>query len=355
VRFFLPCRPVLSNDIYRYLWEGRVSLSGENPFSHAPEDPALANLRDNNYENINHKDLEAIYPPLAQGVFAVGAALKPSITVQKIIFVLLDLMLLVLLVLLLAARKIDPARCVMYAWNPLVVIEFAHSGHLDSLGMLFLFLGILLMEKGRCGRGIAALSLSFLSKYSSGVLAPYFLFKKRYSKWLALSVLVVLAGYLPFAGAAGKLISSLKIYALQWEFNSASFTLLRITGLDTMLIRRVLFLLLAAFSLFQGYKSRDFLRYSYLVIGCALLLSPTVYPWYVCWIVPFLCFYPNRAWIIFTGLVTASYSVVSFYYNTHFWVLDEKVLLIEYIPFYFLMLFGLTAGKGRLAAGTKKS
>jgi hypothetical protein len=343
----VPATPVLSNDIYRYLWEGRVGLAGMNPFSHPPDDPALEALRDGNYENINHRDLAAIYPPLAQSVFMAGAAIAPRLTMQKILFVIFDLASVLIIALILAARGRDPAASVVYAWNPLVVVEFAHSGHLDSLGIFLLLSGILFLERRRHFAGALMVVLSFLAKYFTGILAPFFLLRKRFVKWIPLYVLLAAAAYLPFADAGTKLFGSLKLYASQWEFNSLVFTLLRITGLDSVAARRLLLVLLLAFSFHQAHRRSDFLRYSYLVIGCALLLSPTVYPWYVCWIVPFLCFYPNRAWILFTFLVVASYTVHYVYRTTNFWFLDERILLMEYVPFYFLLIYGMLEGLRR--------
>ena len=65
--------PALSDDINRYLWEGRMVLSGINPYAHAPSDPALAALRDARWELINNPDIPAAYPPAVQYALAVGA------------------------------------------------------------------------------------------------------------------------------------------------------------------------------------------------------------------------------------------------------------------------------------------
>jgi hypothetical protein len=104
-------------------------------------------------------------------------------------------------------------------------------------------------------------------------------------------------------------------------------------------VRGLLFLVLVVFAVVHGRRQKDILRYTYLVIGFAIVLSPTVYPWYVSWMVPLLCFFPNPAWILFTCLVFASYWVLPLYKQANLWILDEKVLLLEYVPFYFLLIF----------------
>ena len=98
--------------------------------------------------------------------------------------------------------------------------------------------------------------------------------------------------------------------------------------------------MVAAFALFQGYRQDDLVRCSYLVVACGLLLTPTLYPWYLCWIVPFLCFYPNRAWLYLTGAVGASYWVWVEYNATGNWDPGMSVLVIEYAPFFALLAWG---------------
>ncbi len=81
--FFAP--PTLSDDIYRYLWDGRVQMAGINPYNYPPNDANLAHLKTEDWEGINHKHIRTIYPPLAQTIFAVGAFVYPTINAQKFI------------------------------------------------------------------------------------------------------------------------------------------------------------------------------------------------------------------------------------------------------------------------------
>jgi alpha-1,6-mannosyltransferase len=329
--------PTLSNDIYRYLWEGRVIGAGFNPFSHAPDAPELEFLRDENFDAINHKHLQAIYPPAAQAAFVVGAFAHNGILSQKIIFALFDLATMVLLLLWLRARKRRPVLCAIYGWSPLVGLEFAHAGHMDSLGIFFLVLAALFFEKRRDVVGIVALALSFLAKYLSLVLVPFFICKRRYSAKLWIFAAVAVAGFLPFLGASTKLFSSLGVYGRHWNFNSVLFTGLEGLSISPDLIRATILLITALFAIYQGYRQTDFSRFAFLVIGCALLLSPTVYPWYVCWIVPFLCVFASWGWLFFSGAVVISYTVWHVYAQTGTWQVPAWALAIEYVPFFALL------------------
>lgn len=339
--------PSLSNDVYRYLWEGRVIQAGANPFATPPDASELEGLRDANYDHVNHKHLETIYPPLAQAVFYLGAAIKADVKIQKVLFVLFDLATMVVILLLLRWQGRNLNLCAAWGWNPLVIVEFSHSGHMDSLGIFLLMLAVLMLRHDRRAIGVVALALSFLAKYLSVVLIPFLAFKKRYVVWLPLFVAVVVAGYLPFAGASDKLVSSLRLYGTHWEFNSLVFAVARAFFDDTFAIRVALAAILALFSLYQGYRRKDIMRYSYYVIGCALLLSPTVYPWYLCWIVPFLCFHSSRAWLYLSGAVVLSYWVWVTYPATGVWGVGWKILLIQYGPFLAILLLEVLRNRTR--------
>ena len=342
-------QPTLSDDLYRYLWDGRVLHAGINPFQYPPDHPNLEFLRDTNYAGINHKQLNTIYPPLAQFMFWTVAGIAPDPFTLKLVVVLFDLGTLGMVCLLLLQRNKNPAMCVVYAWNPLVMVEYAHSGHMDSLAMFFLVLGAWLVVRGHPGLGISSLAYSGLSKYFSAVLIPYFLFNKRYWAWIGLYPAILTLGYMAFIGSPSGLVSSLYVYATQWEFNSMSYVVLSALIGDQKLVRGLLFAAWVGFSCYQGYRQPDLLRYIYIVIGFMLLLTPTLHPWYVCWIVPFLCVFPNRAWIAFTGLAPISYWVWVHYAATGVWSLESETLLLEYVPFYGLLMFETFWNRRRLA------
>lgn len=335
----VPTEPAMSTDIYRYLWEGRMIVHGFNPFAQPPDSPELAFLIDENYDGVSHKHMVTIYPPVSQAVFALAAWIRPDVRMQKALFVLFDLGTILLLVSFLKLRGIDPFACVIYAWNPLVIFETGHSGHLDPIGIFFLVLGLWLIARGRRLPGFLAMGVSFLAKYLAAVFVPYFLARKRYAVWAAVTVAVAVAGYLPFASAGSGLLSSFKVYSAEWQFNGLVFKLLKALVGDPRWTRWILTAILGAVVLRQSIKQDDVLRFAFVVVGTGLLLAPTLYPWYVMWIVPFLCFRPNRAWIIFTGLVFVSYWVWEIVSIEGKWELPWYLYVVEYAPFYGLLLF----------------
>jgi hypothetical protein len=343
----LGASPSLSDDAYRYVWEGRVLRAGFSPYAHAPDSAALEQLRDANYERINHKNLPTIYPPAAQGAFFIGAWIGSNVAAQKCIFVLFDLATMVVLALYLRARGGNPIQCAVYGWNPLVIVEFAHSGHMDSLAVFFLVAAVFLLQKSRHLAGVAAMALSFLAKYFALALLPFLVFRRRYLPWGALFVGLCVVGYLPFAEAGARVTGSLDVYRRHWHFNSLVFETARRFA-DPAWTRWALVAVLIGVALRQGYLKRDLLRYTYVVVGCALVLSPTVYPWYACWMVPFLCFYASRAWLYLSGAIVLSYTVWPRFIESGEWRVSWAVLLVEYVPFFALLLYdGYRAARER--------
>lgn len=329
----LASAPSLSDDIYRYLWDGRVASAGINPYQYAPEDPHLSLLRDRNYAGINHKNLKTIYPPLAEWVFRIAARISPNILSMKIAFVIFDIATMIVILLLLLELKMNPIYAITYAWNPLVILEFSYSGHLDSLAIFWMALALLFVTRAKSVPGFLSLALSFLAKYFSAITLPYFVLRRSFLKWVALYAGMIVLGYLPFVAAGKNLFESLGVYAASWEFNSGAFTLLRSLISDARILRVGLFCSLILFAFYQARKQEDFLKYSFYVTGFALLLTPTLHPWYLCWIVPFLCFFPSLPWILFTGTIALAYWVWRDYAWSGQWILRPEILWIEYAPF----------------------
>ncbi len=220
-------QPSLSDDIYRYVWDGRVQLAGINPYLHAPEAPDVAQLRDGQYSGINHKDISTIYPPLAQGFFLLVCALHASVLAMKGALVLVELGLVLLLLRILHQRGLDQRRVLLYAWNPLPVIEVAGSGHLDVLAVSLLLLALYWLETGRRLPALATAAAALLAKFLPALALPRcgtrLAGQRRLRWWLPL---LVGLGFLPYAGAGMQLVAGQQAYLLKWRFNDACFSLL---------------------------------------------------------------------------------------------------------------------------------
>lgn len=172
--YLLFTEPLLSTDIYRYVWDGLVQAAGINPYRYVPADEALAFLRDSSvYANINRADYAVtIYPPVAQMFFFLVMRIGASVTVMKLAFVGCEAVTIAMIVLLLRRIGRPAARIVAYAWHPLPLWEIANNGHVDALMVSLMMLGLWLALSGRPLRAGVAVMLGVLTKPFAAVALP---------------------------------------------------------------------------------------------------------------------------------------------------------------------------------------
>src|SRR6201998_1493527 len=171
--------PALSTDIQRYRWDGRVQNAGWNPYALAPNDPRLAYLRDPGWAIMPGPEIPSMYPPLSQLVFRLAARFLRGTVAFKLPFVLADLLALAMLAKWLQSCADGNYRLAIYAWNPLVIVEFTASGHNDSLAIAAMIAALAMIRK-RPGASAVALTAGSLAKLFPLTLLPLAL---RLSGW----------------------------------------------------------------------------------------------------------------------------------------------------------------------------
>ena len=340
----------LSDDIFRYVWDGQVQLAGINPYLYAPSAPEVAHLHEALSQSVNHADISTVYPPLAQIFFRAVCTLNPTPAAMKLALLLCDWGLCLLLAHSLVRRGQDPRRVLLYAWNPLPLIEVAGSGHIDALGILLLFLALHALQLRHLAAAICALTAAFLVKLFPLILMPTFWRRPgdhtlsawldpRPRKALLLFPVLVLVAFLPFANAGTQLIAGLRTYIQHWYFNAAAYSLIHysLSPWDGNAHSHARWLCTASFVLFALYtqiRSRDSYRATFITLGAYVLLSPTMHPWYLLWVLPFLPFFPHPAWLLFSGLIVLAYEVLMDYVHTGVWQEKTWVLWAQYAPLY---------------------
>jgi hypothetical protein len=336
---------VLSSDLYRYVWDGRVQRAGINPYLHPPEAEALATLRDTAiYPHINRPELPTIYPPAAQMLFAMITMVGPdSVRGMKAGIVLFDLVTIGVLVRLLKTHGHDPARVVLYAWSPLVVFEFAGSGHVDALMLPFLLLALQARLGSRPGVAGVLLGLATLIKLYPAVLFPALYCRRGWRFPFAFGAVLGL-GYLPYvAGAGARVLGYLPEYFGPWEDFNGGLRYFLTLALSPMTdsARRIalglcaVVLLLVALWVMCRAPRGQYIRRAYEMISAYLLLVPTTFhPWYVIWLLPCLCFAPAWGWLYLSGAVSLSYLA----YVQEYPAVPLGMHLLEFLPCYALLL-----------------
>jgi len=325
----IPAAPTLSEDVYRYLWDGRLVAHGINPYPHAPSDPALERFHDELLRRLNHAQVPTIYPPAAQLLFGAAALISATPAAWKLFLLALETALVLALYRMLKRRGMPEERLLLYYWNPLVLVESFGSGHVDLAAAAFLVISLALYEGSRHVRAGAAFSLAVLTKYVPALLIPW-LVRRRAWVLLGAAAVTSLALSAPFLGAGEAVTTGLRIYARHWEFNSATWSLLREVVTSDLGIRRILAGAGLIAALLIAWRARSATGAAYACLTSFLLLSPTVFPWYVVPAVALLPLHPDWGMLAFSGLVALSYLPLPAYRETGLWTLPAWILWIEY-------------------------
>lgn len=346
--------PYLSDDIYRYVWDGRVQAAGINPYRYIPADERLQSLRDEQiYPKINRRDYaHTMYPPAAEAIYFLTTRISESVTWMKITIVGFELITVWLLMELLASFGMARQRILIYAWHPLAVWEFAGSGHIDPLAFAFIALALLARKRNwETATGIS-LGLATLAK-----LFPIVLFPALYKRWgwkmpTAL-VATIVVGYLPYLGVGPLgVLGFIPGYAQERGIVSGEqfFMLGLVNRLFGVKLPNAIFLsfagaVLLGFALWFVFKpehdDRCYLKRS-LVLGTAfMVLFAPHFPWYFAWLIPFLCFVPS---IPVFYLTSASFVL---YLTWIYWKEIEvfRIKALIFVPFF--LLVALTIWWGR--------
>ncbi len=287
--------PIYEDDFYRYLWDGYRFATTGSPYGPAPEtffvDPAVPAAMQSVLSGINYPELPTIYAPVTQAIFLLGYWLQPgSVTVLQAILIGLDLAMVALLLRLAPTRNV-----LLYAWCPLVIKEIAFTAHPDGAGASLLLAAVVLSRDRRWQVAAVALGLAAGAKAFGLVLAPLVLAGARLRHWLLFAATVA-AVYAPFAFRSGSELTSLQVFAQEWEFNSWLFGLLKI-ALPPVEARLALGLAFAAFWAWYHVKTfrspaRTVPRGDW-IFGGLLAASPVINPWYLLWLLPFAAVYPT--------------------------------------------------------------
>jgi alpha-1,6-mannosyltransferase len=346
----------LSDDALRYLWDGQVALAGFNPYALPPSDPALAPLREDLgglWRRLPHTEVPTVYPPLAIGAFSIASRLPLPIVAWKMLATAADLGTCLLLLRLARRRGIPAGRTAWYAWSPLVALEVAGMGHVDALGVAATVgaaLALTAREEIKAGTWAAA---GVLAKLVPAAALPMWARQSgRPVRLLGTAAVLIAAAILPVIAATGGVPPGLVTYGVSWEFNGPVYEPLwrgiDATGIAPFLSRSLealerrtemwyawdwiypyLYprflakLLLAAgmgLAVLFSLREKDPVAGTRRLFGTLLLLSATVYPWYLLWVLPWAALTLHPAWLALSGLILLAYLPWSIWVYLAIWV-----------------------------------
>lgn len=313
--------PYLSDDIYRYVWDGRVEANGINPYRYAPADPQLKALRDSDiFPHIASKYAPTIYPPVAEGIFLIVTRFGESVTVMKSAMVAFEIVVVILLTRLLTAGDLPTSRILVYAWHPLPLWEFAGSGHIDAALIALSVAALWAARRGHGPAGGLFLAGATLTKLYPAVLLPALYRRWGWKMPMAFAAAIVVA-YLPFIAVGSRVLGFLPGYAVENGFDGggAGLYLLgllhhvpALAGLSARAYEAAALAILAALGigvLFGRASALSPMMPAAAIATAFMLLVSPHYAWYFAWLIVFACFIRSFALLWLTNACLLLYLI----------------------------------------------
>jgi hypothetical protein len=357
---FLFSEPVLSDDYYRFIWDGTLNLNGINPFLHLPNFYVVAGNEINGltpqlFELLNSPEYFTIYPPVCQLVYSLGA-LAPegnylaSAVIMRICVLLAEIGTIIYLQKILKHFGLDSRKVLLYALNPLIIVELVGNLHFEAFMICFLLMAVFYLLEGKNRISALFFCLSVISKLLPLMLLPLLLRKLGWRKSLEYYVLVglgILVSFLPFLSLEmlAHLSESVNLYFQRFEFNASFYYFIRWIGLKISghnlivyigVSLPVLVLLAIAKMSFSENKSwKDIIQKMMWAFAIYLFCATIVHPWYISTLVA-LCIFTNfRFPIVWSFLVLFSYAT----YQTTNYIEDLSLVGLEYSFLFAFMIW----------------
>jgi alpha-1,6-mannosyltransferase len=366
---FLFSEPVLSDDYYRFIWDGTLNLHGINPFLHLPKfyiesGNEISGLTPELFKLLNSPEYFTIYPPLCQLVYSLGA-LAPegnylaSAVIMRICVLLAEISSIIYLQKVLKHFGSDSKNVLLYAMNPLIIVELVGNLHFEAFMICFLLMAIFYLLKEKNRTSALFFCLSVISKLLPLMLLPLLLRKLGWRKSLQYYVLVglgILVSFLPFLSLEmlAHLSESVNLYFQRFEFNASFYYAIRWVGQEISghnlieyigKILPLLVLLAIAILTFRGKTDwRNIIQKMMWAFAIYLFCATIVHPWYISTLVA-LCLFTNfRFPIVWSFLALFSYAT----YQTTAYIEDLSLVGLEYA-----ILFGFLVWETPMKEGEK--
>lgn len=359
----VPSPPLLETDPNRYLWDGATLSHGVDPYRHSPlevlqyrlgifrpddprddrelallaklsTEPALAGA----FHGINHPVVPTLYPPMAQVLFALASRAAPgNVRVLKLLLIGFDLGVLWLMLELLARTGRPRTWALLYGWCPLVLKEYACSGHYDPMATFFLMACVLASFQGRPGFAGVLGGLAVSSKLFPLVIL-FLLMRRLGRRGLVAAGATTFLLHLPVLAGGMRDLDGLLTYSTAWTGNASLFALLQ--AILEGRAARILVCLAAVAGTCLILPMEDLteagtLRKVLTGLGLVFILSPVQNPWYLGWVLPWAILERRISWVV---LALTSNVYYAYFTAGTYVVAGMDLRWLEYLPFYGLLL-----------------
>lgn len=364
---FIVAVPSLSDDYFRFIWDGHLLNEGLSPYSFLPSqlnrDTQLEQLL---YDGLNSPNYYSVYPPVMQLIFWLSTYITPNniigpIVIMRTVLILADIGSIFITLQLLKKGDIPKQRIFLYALNPLIIIELVGNLHFEGLMIFFLLASIYLLLYKRIILSGILYAIAICTKLIPLLLVPL-LFRRLNIKELIVfgisGITTTILLFYPFLSLSEleNISQSISLYFQHFEFNASIFYVIRaigyyVKGYDIIAVAgRVLPVIFGAFILVELIRSKKtslitFWERSLWILFIYYLLALIVHPWYISVLILCTVFTQVRFVILWSVLIGFSYLTYSQTpYAENIWiVLAEYVLVICY------MIYELNQTKTRIS------
>jgi alpha-1,6-mannosyltransferase len=348
--------PVLSDDYFRFIWDGRLLATGHNPYLYLPSEiihSSIANKAQLNellFRGLNSPNYFTVYPPLNQLMFGLAAWIAGdnslfNIMVLRIFILLAEIGIIWLMssMPVFSNRKKANNTVLIYALNPIVIIELMGNLHFEAVTLFFVLLALKWINKPFEGDkhyvgSATALALGVAVKLLPLIFLPLVVKRLGIRRGMIYSVIVgsvLLVCFAPFLSneLLLNISQSLDLYFQKFEFNASIYYLLRQFGYWLMgynLIQSLgpfLSLLTLACVLWLTFQRRSLLEKMLLALTVYFLLATTVHPWYITTLVAFGALTGRWYPVVWSALLPLTYIA----YASQPYEENLRVVTLEYI------------------------
>jgi len=367
--------PNLSDDFYRFIWDGRLWASGFHPFAEVPSfymsrPSDIPGIDEALFQKLNSPDYFTIYPPVAQLIFWLAVKISPtsiygSVLVMKVVAFMAEIGSLKVMQRLLSGLGLPAKRILIYALNPLIILELVGNAHLEAVLIFFLLLSVFLLLNKKVSTAAMAFSGAICVKLIPLIFLPslisYLGWKKALRFYLIVGAACVIL-FIPFWNieVIYGFQDSIAYYFKKFEFNASIYYLVRefgywhygynivqTVGWKLGLISFTIIIFLSMVSLQGSHRlltvsarrvDRSLLVRFMLILLTYYLFTTTLHPWYVAPLLAITMFTEFRFTILWSGLIFLTYSGYSekgFHENLAI-VLIEYLIVLGYFTYELL-------------------
>ncbi|MBX2842859.1 MAG: hypothetical protein KTR26_13905 [Flammeovirgaceae bacterium] len=367
---FLIALPNLSDDFYRFIWDGRLIFQGENPFLHLPKyylNQQIPGIHKALFEKLNSPNYFTIYPPVCQFVYYVSAfggfdSLINNVMIIRIFILLAEIGTGYFLLKILQQKKLDERLFLIYAFNPLIIIELTGNIHPEAWMIFFLCISLYFLLKNQLAVSSILFGFAIASKLLPLMFLPFFmtfLGWKRTTIYYLFTGMTCLLLFLPFFNLemVTNLSNSINLYFQKFEFNASIYYIVRWIGFQVkgyniiqtagMRLSLIPIIMIAIFTFNKRYKWENLWEKMLLALSIYFFVATIIHPWYITTLILLSVPLKFRFALLWSFLAVFSYAT----YQTDQYIENLWLVTIEYCAVYGLLIWEIFNHRQELFRG----